>query len=81
MQSNRPGHQPRKPSMGRQGNIPIPQINKMNKPCCPNCNAKGDIFIEVNPLVRNVVEFCEFPHRCKKGCVDSELSWKTINEL
>ena len=53
----------------------------MNKPCCPNCNAKGDIFIEVNPVVRNVVEFCEFPHRCRRGDPESEVNWMTINEL
>lgn len=57
-------------------------IAMMSKQCtCPNCGTRGDFFTEVNPIVRNVVEFCEFPHRCKRGCPGTELVWKTINEL
>lgn len=45
---------------------------------CPNCKCKGDFLTEVNPIVRNTVDFCEFPHRCNKY---SEVQWKTVGEL
>ena len=73
-QTTKNGQTPRGPGQN--------QVRSAANQCtCPNCNAKGDIFVEVNPIVRNVVEFCEFPHRCKRGVVDSEVRWMTINEL
>lgn len=32
--------------------------------CCPNCNEGGDFIVEVNKVVRNCIDFCEFPHKC-----------------
>ena len=31
-------------------------------------------------IVRNCVEFCEFPHKCKKA-PDGQVIWMTIREL
>lgn len=39
--------------------------------CCPNCQQKGDFLKDVNMVVKNCMEFCEFPHRCKKVGKDS----------
>ena len=48
---------------------------------CPNCKCKGDCLTEVNPIVRNCVDFCEFPHRCPSLKGDNEIIWKTLSEL
>lgn len=32
--------------------------------CCPNCQARGDFLQEVNKVLKNCIDFCEFPHRC-----------------
>ena len=47
---------------------------------CPNCNASGEFLIEVNPVVRNCIDFCEFPHKCFKG-PGGEIKWMTVREL
>ena len=47
---------------------------------CTNCKCKGDFLVEVNPIVRNCVDFCEFPHKCNK-VVECEVQWMTIREL
>ena len=49
--------------------------------CCPNCQASGDFMGEVNKVVRNCIDFCEFPHRCRTAQGKSELIWKTLAEL
>ena len=50
--------------------------------CCPNCQARGDFMQEVNKVLRNCIDFCEFPHRCwsQKGN-GQEIIWKTLGEL
>ena len=53
---------------------------EQNIECCPNCNANGDFLIEVNPVVRNCIDFCEFPHKCIKT-PKGEVKWLTIREL
>ena len=35
--------------------------------CCTNCQARGDFLQEVNKVLKNCIDFCEFPHRCGKG--------------
>lgn len=47
---------------------------------CPHCKANGDFLTEVNPVVRNCVDFCEFPHICNK-ILGGEVIWKTVGEL
>ena len=50
--------------------------------CCPNCQATGDFMQEVNKVLRNCIDFCEFPHKCfnqKTG--GYEIIWKTLGEL
>lgn len=47
---------------------------------CPHCKCKGDIFQEVNPIVRNCVDFCEFPHKCDKT-PNGEVIWKSVTQL
>jgi len=32
--------------------------------CCPNCQARGDFMQEVNKVLKNCIDFCEFPHKC-----------------
>lgn len=49
--------------------------------CCPNCQERGDFMQEINKVVRNCVDFCEFPHRCYKNSKRGEIIWKTMNEL
>jgi len=49
--------------------------------CCPNCQERGDFMQEVNKVVRNCVDFCEFPHRCYMNSKRGEIIWKTMNEL
>lgn len=53
---------------------------EQNIECCPNCNASGDFLIEINPVVRNCIDFCEFPHKCIKT-PKGEVKWMTIREL
>lgn len=36
---------------------------------------------DVNKVLRNCIDFCEFPHRCFKGKKSGEIIWKTMNEL
>ena len=36
---------------------------------------------EVNKVVRNCIDFCEFPHRCPSPTGKEELIWKTLGEL
>ena len=47
--------------------------------CCPNCQAGGDFLQEVNKVLKNCIDFCEFPHRCKQN--GGEIIWKTLGEL
>jgi len=50
--------------------------------CCPNCNARGDFMQEVNKVLRNCIDFCEFPHRCwNQQTGNYEIIWKTLGEL
>lgn len=49
--------------------------------CCPNCQARGDFMQEVNKVVKNCIDFCEFPHRCHSNNGHGEIIWKTLNEL
>ena len=51
------------------------------EPCCPNCNTQGDFLQDVNILLKNCVDFCEFPHRCYDQNGDTDIVWKTMNEL
>lgn len=36
---------------------------------------------EVNKVVKNCIDFCEFPHRCHSSNNHGEIIWKTLNEL
>jgi hypothetical protein len=49
--------------------------------CCPNCQTRGDFMQEVNKVVKNCIDFCEFPHRCHSNNGYGEIIWKTLNEL
>ena len=49
--------------------------------CCPNCQERGDFLKEVNKVLRNCLDFCEFPHRCFKDSKHGEIIWKTMREL
>lgn len=48
---------------------------------CPNCQAPGNFLHNVNKVLTNCINFCEFPHRCFKGNRNGEIIWKTMNEL
>jgi hypothetical protein len=48
--------------------------------CCPNCQERGDFLEPVNKVLRNCIDFCEFPHKCWKDGQEIVL-WKTMNEL
>lgn len=57
------------------------QNNNNNEFQCPHCKAKGDDLLqEVNPVVRNMVDFCEFPHKCDKT-PNGEVRWMTVTAL
>lgn len=68
---------------------PKPQYFKATGPmitpdfdiCCPNCQAKGDFLQEVNKVLKNCIDFCEFPHRCHLNDGRGEIIWKTLGEL
>lgn len=49
--------------------------------CCPNCQARGDFLQEVNKVLKNCIDFCEFPHRCYLNDGRGEIIWKTLGEL
>lgn len=49
--------------------------------CCPNCQERGDFIVEVNKVLRNCIDFCEFPHRCYTDGKHSQIIWKTLLEL
>ena len=49
--------------------------------CCPNCQERGDFMQEVNKVLRNCIDFCEFPHRCFKNSKHGDIIWKTLKEL
>jgi len=50
--------------------------------CCPNCQARGDFLQEVNKVLKNCIDFCEFPHKCWKGPREGYvIIWKTLGEL
>jgi len=75
-------------SAGRDGRSANPQARQMAQTptpgggfdiCCPNCQARGDFLQEVNKVVRNCIDFCEFPHRCPNP--GGQLIWKTLGEL
>ena len=55
--------------------------NANGEPTCPNCGATGDFFDELNAVVKNCVDFCEFPHRCVKPDGTSYIMWKTLADL
>jgi hypothetical protein len=50
--------------------------------CCPNCQERGHFLQDINKVLKNCIDFCEFPHKCylenrKKG----GIIWKTLMEL
>jgi hypothetical protein len=47
---------------------------------CPGCKVRGDFLQPINPLMKNCIDFCEFPHKCYKDR-DCEVLWKTHSEL
>jgi hypothetical protein len=49
--------------------------------CCPNCQERGDFLQEVNKVLKNCIDFCEFPHRCYLNDGRGEIIWKTLGEL
>ena len=56
------------------------QQNNYEAMMCTHCKCKGDFLVEVNPIVRNCVDFCEFPHKCNKAS-NGEVLWKSVREL
>ena len=48
---------------------------------CPHCQAKGDFLQEVNKVLQNCIDFCEFPHACRKTDGQREIIWATLSEL
>lgn len=48
--------------------------------CCPNCQARGDFLTNVNKVLQNCIDFCEFPHKCYKD-EQGQTIWKTMKEL
>ena len=54
----------------------------VNSECsCPNCGTKGDFLQEVNKLLKNCIDFCEFPHKCIDSNGQPFIMWKTLVEL
>lgn len=48
--------------------------------CCPHCQERGDFLQPINKVLRNCIDFCEFPHKCWKDGRDI-IIWKTMLEL
>jgi hypothetical protein len=65
-----------KPTSYRQSG-PTPEFDV----CCPNCQSRGDFMQEVNKVLKNCIDFCEFPHRCYSNDGRTEIIWKTLGEL
>ena len=61
----------------RAGGGPTPEYDI----CCPNCQVRGDFMQEVNKVLQNCIDFCEFPHRCQGPDGKSEIIWETLGEL
>lgn len=36
---------------------------------------------DVNKVLRNCIDFCEFPHRCPSSDGQGSIIWKTLGEL
>ena len=36
---------------------------------------------EVNKVLKNCIDFCEFPHKCYTNNRNGEIIWKTMKEL
>jgi hypothetical protein len=78
-------------SAGRSGRLNAPKspnnrkVNTGSTPdfdvCCPNCQVKGDFLQDVNKVLKNCIDFCEFPHRCPQTNNDGPFIWKTLGEL
>lgn len=48
--------------------------------CCPNCQERGDFLQPINKVLKNCIDFCEFPHKCWKDGREI-IIWKTMIEL
>jgi hypothetical protein len=48
---------------------------------CPNCGERGDFLQEVNKVLREIIDFCEFPHICYVDGKNPQVIWKTLLEL
>ena len=48
--------------------------------CCPNCQERGDFMQPINKVLRNCIDFCEFPHKCWKDGREI-IIWKTMTDL
>jgi hypothetical protein len=48
---------------------------------CPNCTVKGPFLRELNKVLKNCIDFCEFPHRCFDKNGNEQIIWKTLTEL
>jgi hypothetical protein len=73
-------HQPKSPLRGKgamSSNGATPDFDV----CCPHCQEKGDFLREVNKVLKNCIDFCEFPHRCPSLQGNNEIIWKTLSEL
>jgi hypothetical protein len=66
---------------GKKVSVKNPGAATYQEACCPNCSARGDFLQEVNKVLRNCIDFCEFPHRCHVNGGGSQIIWKTLGEL
>ena len=41
----------------------------------------GRSVTDINKVLRNCIDFCEFPHRCYTDGKNSQIIWKTLSEL
>ena len=58
-----PGQDPndrQQQNKGQRGTTPGEYV------CCPNCQESGDFLQQINKVLKNMIDFCEFPHKCWK---------------
>lgn len=48
---------------------------------CPNCQLNGDFLQDINEIMKNCIDFCEFPHKCYVQNKGGSIVWKTMLDL
>ena len=61
--------------------LQLKQNNDPQNVSCSSCNARGDFLQNLNKVLSNCINFCEFPHKCYREEKHGMIIWKTMREL